>query len=168
MMSEQVSQQKINTTAWNACDTFRGVVDPSEYKNYILVFLFIKYISDLRKERLEELDKEYGGNKERIERALKRERFVLPEHCTYDLIYKKRNEPNIGEIINKALHDIEENNKEKLDGVFRNIDFNSTTALGETKDRNARLKSLIEDFSDPVLDFRPSRIGNQDVIGNTY
>jgi len=168
MMNEQVSQQKINSAAWDACDTFRGVVDPSEYKNYILVFLFIKYISDLRKERLEELDKEYGGNKERIARALKRERFVLPDHCTYDHIYKKRNEANIGEIINKSLHDIEENNKEKLDGVFRNIDFNSTTALGETKDRNARLKSLIEDFSDPILDFRPSRIGNQDVIGNTY
>jgi type I restriction enzyme M protein len=52
--------------------------------------------------------------------------------------------------------------------VFRNIDFNSTTALGETKDRNSRLKSLIEDFSDPVLDFRPSRTGKNDIIGDTY
>ncbi|MCC5934810.1 MAG: type I restriction-modification system subunit M [Balneolales bacterium] len=167
-MSNTTTQYQINRTAWAACDTFRGVVDPSEYKNYILVFLFIKYISDLRKERLSELEQQYEGNQERIARALKRERFVLPEHCAYDYIYQQRNEPNIGEIINRALHDIEEYNKEKLDGVFRNIDFNSTTALGETKDRNARLKSLIEDFSNPVLDFRPSKIGNRDVIGDTY
>jgi len=167
-MSQKISQEKINSVAWSACDTFRGVVDPSEYKNYILVFLFIKYLSDLRKDRTEELREEYDGNEERIKRALKRERFILPKHCTYDYIYSQRNEPNIGEIINKALHDIEENNKEKLDGVFRNIDFNSTTALGETKDRNSRLKSLIEDFSDPVLDFRPSRTGKNDIIGDTY
>lgn len=167
-MSQDELQKKINSTAWSACDTFRGVVDPSEYKNYILVFLFIKYLSDLRKDRLTELDEQYDGDETRIERALKRERFVLPKHCTYDHLYKKRNEPNIGEIINKALHDIEENNKEKLEGVFRNVDFNSTTALGETKDRNSRLKSLIEDFSDPVLDFRPSKVGNTDIIGNTY
>ncbi len=167
-MTEEITQDKINSVAWSACDTFRGVVDPSEYKNYILVFLFIKYLSDLRKDRLTELNAQYDGDEVRIDRALKRERFVLPKHCTYDHIYTKRNEANIGEIINKALHDIEENNKEKLEGVFRNIDFNSTTALGETKDRNSRLKSLIEDFSDPVLDFRPSKIGKKDVIGNTY
>lgn len=167
-MSQEISQDKVNSVAWSACDTFRGVVDPSQYKDYILIFLFIKYLSDLRKDRLEILHKEYDGNEERIKRALKRERFILPEHCTYDYIYKHRNEPNIGEIINKALHDIEESNKEKLDGVFRNIDFNSTTALGETKDRNSRLKSLIEDFSDPVLDFRPSRTGKNDIIGDTY
>lgn len=167
-MNQEISQDKINSVAWEACNTFRGVVDASEYKNYILVFLFIKYLSDLRKDRMEQLQKEYDGKEERIKRALKRERFVLPKHCTYDHIYSQRNEPNIGEVINKALHDIEENNKEKLDGVFRNIDFNSTTALGETKDRNSRLKSLIEDFSDPVLDFRPSRTGKNDIIGDTY
>lgn len=167
-MSTEVSQSKINSTAWDACDTFRGVVDPSEYKNYILVFLFIKYLSDLRKDREKELTKKYDGNEVQIKRALKRERFILPDHCTYDYIYSQRNEANIGEIINTALHDIEENNKEKLESVFRNIDFNSTTALGETKERNSRLKSLIEDFNKPDLDFRPSRIGNKDVIGNTY
>ena len=63
---------------------------------------------------------------------------------------------------------IEEENKGKLDGVFRNIDFNSESNLGETKDRNRTLKNLIEDFSDEKLDFRPSLVGNQDIIGNTY
>lgn len=55
-----------------------------------------------------------------------------------------------------------------MEGVFRNIDFNSESNLGQTKDRNRRLKNLIEDFANPKLDLRPSRIGNLDIIGNTY
>ena len=163
-----VSQDEINGIAWRACDTFRGVVDPSEYKNYILVFLFIKYLSDLRKDRYDELNARYDGDMERINRALARERFVLPEECTFDYIYEKRDEPNIGEIINEALEAIEEENKAKLTGVFRNIDFNSEINLGQTRDRNRRLRHLIEDFADKRLDLRPSKLGNQDIIGNTY
>ena len=52
-----INQDEINNIVWKACDTFRGVVDPSEYKNYILVFLFIKYISDVWKDKYEELKK---------------------------------------------------------------------------------------------------------------
>jgi type I restriction enzyme M protein len=52
-MSQEVSQDKINSVAWSACNTFRGVVDPSQYKDYILIFLFIKYLSDLHKDRME-------------------------------------------------------------------------------------------------------------------
>ncbi len=165
---EQITQEKINSVAWRACDTFRGVVDPSEYKNYILVFLFIKFLSDVWKDKYEQLDKEFNGDKERINRRLSRERFILPEKCNFDYIYNMRNEANIGEIINEALEGIEEANKGKLEGVFRNIDFNSESSLGQTKDRNKRLKHLIEDFSDSAMDLRPSRIGSQDVIGNTY
>jgi len=166
-MNQTINQSEINSVAWKACDTFRGVVDPSEYKNYILVFLFLKYLSDVWKDRLEQYTSELRGDKERIERRMKRERFVLPASCDFDTIFAKRNEPNIGEIINVALEEIEEANKAKLEGVFRNIDFNSE-ALGETKERNKRLKHLIEDFADPRLDLRPTRIGNQDIIGNTY
>lgn len=163
-----VNQSEINAVAWKACDTFRGVVDPSEYKNYILVFLFLKYLSDVWKDKFEQYEKEFGGDRERIGRKLSRERFILPEGSDFDTIYAKRNESNIGEIINIALENIEEANKAKLEGVFRNIDFNSESNLGETKDRNKRLKHLIEDFADRRLDLSPSRIGNQDVIGNTY
>jgi type I restriction enzyme M protein len=166
-MSEVVNQSEINAVAWKACDTFRGVVDPAEYKNYILVFLFLKYLSDVWKDKVEQYSKELKGDKERINRRLRRERFVLPDGCDFDSFFNKRNETNIGEIINIALDEIEEANKAKLEGVFRNIDFNSE-ALGETKERNKRLKHLIEDFADPRLDLRPSRIGNQDIIGNTY
>jgi type I restriction enzyme M protein len=167
-MSKAIDQAEINALAWKACDTFRGVVDPSQYKDYILVFLFLKYLSDVVRDRREELHKQYAGDKMRIERALARERFVLPEGSSYYDLYDKRDKDDIGDRISKALDAIEEANKAKLDGVFRNIDFNSEANLGKTKDRNRRLKNLIEDFADERLDFRPSRIGNLDIIGNTY
>ena len=163
-----INQDEINNIVWKACDTFRGVVDPSEYKNYILVFLFIKYISDVWKDKYEELKKEFGDNKERIQRRLERERFKLDETCTYDYLYAHRNDNQIGQLINQALEKIEEDNKVKLEGVFRNIDFNSDMQLGETKERNVRLKNLIEDFANPILDLRPSKVGNADIIGNVY
>ena len=163
----KINQKEINDIAWKACDTFRGVVDPAEYKNYILVFLFVKYISEVWKDKKDQYTKQYKGNKERIKRRLDRERFVLPDDCTFDYIYEHRNESNAGEVINYVLDEIEEANKAKLEGVFRNIDFNSE-ALGQTKERNARLKHLIEDFADKRLDLRPSVIGEHDIIGNTY
>ena len=76
-------------------------------------------------------------------------------------------EANVGELINIALEAIETANKEKLEGVFRNIDFNSEANLGKTRDRNRRLKMLLEDFNKPELNMSPSRV-SEDVIGNTY
>lgn len=167
-MNTQIDQDEINTVLWKACDTFRGVVDASEYKNYILVMLFVKYVSDVWQEHYEELKEKYGDDEEMILRRLQRERFVLPKECRFQGLYDQRNASNIGEIINIALEQIEEANKLKLSGVFRNIDFNSEANLGQTKDRNARLKHLLEDFNDSRLDLRSSRVGNLDVIGNAY
>jgi len=167
-VAEKISQSEINDIVWKACDTFRGAIDPSEYKNYILTTLFIKYMSDLWKDKQEMYDKRYKGDKQRIARALERERFFVPEDCDFDSIYAQRDDANIGEIINMALEKIEDANKAKLENVFRNIDFNSEPALGQTKERNRRLKNLLDDFNDPRLDLRPSRIGNHDVIGNVY
>ncbi len=168
MSDKKKIQEEINAIAWQACDTFRGVVDPSEYKNYILVFLFLKYLSDVWKDKKAQYEKKFKGDKERVKRRLERERFVLPEKSSFYYVQSKRQEPNIGEIINKALEYLEDKNKAKLEGVFRNIDFNSESNLGETKDRNRRLKRLIDDFSNPKLDLRQSKIGNNDIIGNTY
>jgi len=101
---------------------------------------------------------------------LKRERFVLPfaelknpdtgeveDRFPADFysLYERRNAANIGELINIVLDAIEEANKVKLEGVFRNIDFNSEANLGKTRDHK------------PQLDMRPSRV-SEDVIGNTY
>jgi type I restriction enzyme M protein len=163
-----ISQDEINNVAWRACDTFRGVIDPAQYKDYILVMLFLKYLSDLWKDKRQEYEKEFTGDAERVKRRLARERFIMPDGCDFYTLHAKRNEPNIGEIINVALEALEDANKAKLENVFRNIDFNSEANLGQTKERNKRLKHLLDDFADERLDLRPSRVGKQDIIGKTY
>lgn len=167
-MATNVNQEEINQILWNACDTFRGIVNSADYKNYILPMLFLKYISDVWEEEYAKITREYRGNKERITRRLRKERFIVPDGCHFSDLYDNRIAVNIGECINIALESIEEANKDKLSGVFRNIDFNSEAMLGNTRERNARLKHLLEDFNDPKLDLRPSRIGNLDIIGNAY
>jgi type I restriction enzyme M protein len=161
-------QKTINDIVWRACDTFRGTIDAAGYKDYILVMLFLKYLSDLHKEKVEEYRKKYGGDEARVARAMARERFVMPEDCDFDHLYAQRKQADIGERINKALQAIEDANKGKLEGVFRNIDFNSETNLGETKERNSRLVHMLEDFNDKRLDLRPSQVGERDVIGDVY
>lgn len=165
-MDKITTQAEINQILWEACDTFRGKIDSSIYKDYVLVMLFVKYLSDAHKERLEELRKKYDGNEMRIKRALSRERFVISEESTFDYLYSKRNAAEVGEEINKALEKLEEDNPGKLRNIFRNIDFNSEAVLGQTKDRNAMLRTLLEDFA--KLDLRPSKIGGEDIIGNSY
>lgn len=167
-MPNLVSQDEINNIAWRACDTFRGTLDPTQYKDYILVMLFIKYMSDLWKDKRAFYETRYKGDAQRVERSMNKERFVVPEEAHFDFLYEKRRENNIGELINTALDKIEDANKQKLEGVFRNIDFDSEANLGRTRERNRRLISLLEDFADPRLDLRPSTVGNKDVIGNTY
>ena len=164
----KTTQETINNIVWRACDTFRGTMDSNEYKDYVLTMLFVKYLSDFYKEKLEELHKKYKGNEERITKSLKREKFVLDERCTFDYLLKHKEASNIGEIINKALERIEEDNKEKLEGIFRNVDFNSEVKLGNTKERNSILKNLLEDFANEKLDLRPSVLKGNDVIGDAY
>lgn len=100
-MTDKLSQQKVNATAWAACDTFRGVVDPAQYKDYILVMLFLKYISDLWNDHYAEYKAQYGGDDERIRRKLERERFILP------YVELKEEDPQTGEshVIDRFLGD---------------------------------------------------------------
>ena len=167
MTNGTIDQKNIDNAAWSACNTFRGVMDASVYKDYILVMLFLKYVSDVWKSHYEKYKKQYGDHKERINRLLKNERFVLPKNSSFYDLYENRSASNIGELINIALTAFEDENKEKLEGVFRNIDFNSETNFGKTKDRNRRLKTLLEDLNKPELDMSPDNV-TEDIIGNTY
>lgn len=160
------TREDIQKVLWDACITFRGKIDSSVYKDYILSMLFVKYLSDTYKEKLAHFKERYGDDKDRIERQLRYERFALDENSTFDYLYSKRNDPEIGQIINKVLAKIEEENKGKLTGVFRNIDFNSEIMLGGQKEKNAILKHLLEDFKD--LDLSPSALEDKDVIGDAY
>ena len=133
-MTELVTQEKINSVLWQAADTFRGKIDSSTYKDYILTMFFVKYISDSYKEKVEEYSKRYNGNEERIKRALSRERFVLDEESTFDYLYSKRNNPEIGEIINKALEKIENENAGKF--VVYSATLTLTVKLFLVKQKN--------------------------------
>jgi type I restriction enzyme M protein len=163
-----ISQGEINDILWRACDSFRGTIDATDYKNYVLVMLFLKYISDVWKDHYQQYKAQFGDDEVRILRKLARERFVLPDNASFDYLHGRREAPNLGELINIALETIELANKAKLVNVFRNVDYNSEVLLGDTKKRNRILKNLLEDFADPKLDLRPSRIGNRDIIGDAY
>ena len=162
----KLTQKEVNDICWRACDTFRGVIDGNEYKDYILVMLFVKYISDVWQDHFDSYMAQYDGNEERVQRAMARERFILPEGSSFYALHEARNADNIGEKIDIAIAAIEDANKAKLEGVFQNITFN-TDRLGETKDRNRLLKTLLEDFANKRLDLRPSNI-QEDVIGEAY
>lgn len=165
-MKKIITQSEINNIVWKACDTFRGVIDPSQYKDYILTMLFVKYVSDVWKDKKSFYAEKYNNDEVRIERALRNERFKVPENCMFDHLFENRNAPNLGELINTALESLEDANRNKLERVFRNIDFNSEANLGQTKDRNRRLKNLLVDFA--ALDLQPSHLEDNDVIGDAY
>ena len=119
------------------------------------MMLFVKYLSDLWQDRKEEYDagiqRRQGargtGAEPRAVRPARRVRLLLP-------LRSSATDANIGELINIALEQIEDANKAKLEGVFRNIDFNTEPNLGQTKERNRRLKNLLEDFQRDELDLR--------------
>ncbi len=154
-------QDDILSAVWRACDTFRGAVDATQYKDYVLTALFLKYISDVRRKHVEEFRREYRGDEVRIQRRLDRERFKVPtvelknaktntveESFLGDFysLYERRGRDNIGELINIVLDAIEKANEGKLGGLFRAIDFNSETNLGQTKDRNRQAQDAVGGF----------------------
>jgi type I restriction enzyme M protein len=160
------TREKIENTLWKACDSFRGKIDSSRYKDYILSMLFVKYLSDLSKERRAGFTAQYGDDIRRIDRAMSREPFVLSEESSFDYLYENRGDVQIGQKINVALAAIEDKNGTKLRNVFRSIDFNSTVDLGEPREKNAILKNLLEDFRN--LDLSPSKLASDDIIGDAY
>ena len=165
--TNKIKQDEVNQAVWAACDTFRGTVDGSVYKDYILTMLFLKYLSDVWNDHYDNYKKEYGDAPDLIIEMMKNERFILPEQANFYTLYAKRNQAGNGERIDKALHAIEEANITKLRDVFQDISFNSNK-LGEEAQKNELLKDLLEDFAKDSLNLKPSRIGNLDIIGNAY
>ncbi|VGO13385.1 putative type I restriction enzymeP M protein [Pontiella desulfatans] len=160
--AKKYTQDELNKTLWNAADSSRGNVDGGVYKDYVLLFLFFKYISDLHQHTLEKLKARYGDDKDRIALRLKSERFIIPEGASFHELYLKREEDNLGELLNKALHRIEDENSERLGGIIT-VDFNSEAVLGNTEQRNKMLRDLMDDFS--RIDLTEA---GDDVIGNAY
>lgn len=160
------TKSNIQNTLWKACGSFRGKIDSSRYKDYILTMLFVKYLSDVNKERRAEYATKFNGDEARIERAMSREPFVIDAQSSFDYLYANRTDAKIGQKINMALSAIEERNGAKLRNVFRAIDFNSTVDFGDAREKNAILKNLLEDFNG--LDLSPAQLEKADIIGDAY
>ncbi|MCC4607536.1 type I restriction-modification system subunit M [Xanthomonas campestris] len=167
MSKTDIAQDTINAAVWGACDTFRGTVDPSVYKDYVLTMLFLKYVSDVWQDHYDDYKTKHGNKPGLIEELLKSERFVLPHSANFHTLYDQRHRPGNGERIDTALHAIEDANLGKLRDVFQDISFNANK-LGEEQQKNDLLRHLLEDFAKPALNLRPSRIGQLDIIGNAY
>lgn len=169
MSIKKTTFEDIKNALWAGANTFRDNIDASNYKDYVLSMLFVKYLSDTFEESVENLKKDYDGI--RLERQIANLPFVLKEEYTFNYLLKNKYAVDIGSKITQALSGIESSNA-ILSGIFRGIDFNSENNLGKKEQKNPLLRNLLEDFSD--LDLRPSHIETKDyqvpadVVGDAY
>ena len=91
-MTDKISQEKLNNTLWSAANSLRGNVDAGVFKDYILVMLFYKYISDLHQKNIDKLKERYGDDEERINLRLKNERFIIPNGAGFQNVFKQQHE----------------------------------------------------------------------------
>lgn len=169
MNNKKTTFEDIKNALWAGANTFRDNIDASNYKDYVLAMLFVKYLTDTYKEEVEKLSKEYKGI--RLERQIKNLPFTLKKEYTFDYLLENKYQVDIGTKISEALMGIESSNS-ILNGIFRGIDFNSESNLGKKEQKNPLLIDLLDDFAD--LDLRPSHIETNDdevpadVIGDAY
>lgn len=165
------TRKDIEAALWRGANTFRGAIDAANYKDYILPILFVKYLSDTYLEKVAELKDRYD-DPVRLQRAVSRLPFVINEQHSFSWLYENRYNENLGELINIALRGIEDDNPSLFAGIFRSIDFNSEAMLGNHRQKNTRLRELLEDFES--LDLRPSAIQPEEgkvaaeTIGDAY
>ena len=141
-----VKKSELYSTLWKCCDELRGGMDASQYKDYVLVILFVKYISD-KKLNDEGFD------------------IDIPKGCYFEDFVALKGNPNIGEEMNKKMAALAEENQ--LGGVFV-ADFEDDTKLGKGKDKVETLSKLIAVFQNENLDFSKNRAADDDLIGDAY
>lgn len=144
-----IKKSQLYTKLWQACDELRGGMDASQYKDYVLVILFIKYISDRAK----------NGDADLY--------IALPKGCTFDDLVALKGKPDIGERLNVILSRIGEAN-EQLADTITNADFADEQKLGKGKDLVETVSNLIGVFQDKDLDLSNNRAADDDLIGDAY
>ena len=142
-----IKKSQLYSSIWEGCDELRGGMDASQYKDYVLVLLFVRYVSD-----------KYGGKKDQL--------VVIPEGGSFSSLVKLKGKPNIGEGINVVLSALAEANG--LKGVIDAVDFNDAEKLGKGKEMQDRLSNLIAIFENPELDFSKNRAEGDDLLGDAY
>jgi type I restriction enzyme M protein len=142
-----IKKSQLYSSIWQACDDLRGAMDASQYKDYVLVLLFVRYVSD-----------KYAGKKHQI--------VDVPAGGSFTDLVKLKGKANIGEGINTVLRKLADANG--LQGVIDAVDFDDDDKLGKGKEMIDRLSSLIAIFENPDLDFSKNRAEGDDLLGDAY
>lgn len=140
-----LKKSDLYSSLWKSADELRGGMDASQYKDYVLTLLFVKYVSDKAKSDPYSL-------------------IEVPEGGSFDDLVALKGAPDIGEKMNIAIRRLAEEND--LQGVINNADFDDPNKLGEGKAMQDRLTNLISIFQD--IDFTGSRAEGDDLLGDAY
>ncbi|MDR1971197.1 MAG: type I restriction-modification system subunit M, partial [Treponema sp.] len=144
-----VKKTELYSSLWASCDKLRGGMDSSQYKDYILTLLFVKYVSDRFKgEKYADID--------------------IPKGGSFDDMVALIGDKNIGEKMDKVIAALAEAKDNNLRGVIDNAHFNDETKLGKGQEMVDKLSGLIAIFRRPELNFKSNRAGNDDIIGDAY
>jgi len=142
-----IKKSQLYNTLWESCNQLRGGMDASLYKNYVLVLLFVKYMSDKQK-----------AGKEML--------FHIPDGCTFDDMCRLKNDTHIGEEIDKMLSQWAD--EFMLTGVLDKASFHDESNLGKGKDLVKTVSKLLNVFQYSGLDFADNRAEDDDLIGDAY
>jgi type I restriction enzyme M protein len=142
-----IKKSQLYSTLWKSCDELRGGMDASQYKDYVLVLLFVKYVSDKAASQ-----KHYD--------------LVVPKGGSFADMAALKGKEKIGEEMNKIIGKLAEEND--LKGVIDVADWNDPDKLGKGKDMVDRLSKLVALFENPALDFRSNRADGDDLLGDAY
>lgn len=140
-----IKKSELYSSLWNSCDELRGGMDASQYKDYILTLLFVKYVSD-----------KYAGKEDAI--------IEVPEGGSFADMVRLKGDKEIGDKINKIIGRLAEANG--LKGVIDQADFNDEAKLGSGKEMQDRLSKLVAIFDG--LDLRANRAEGDDLLGDAY
>ena len=140
-----LKKSQLYSSLWQSCDELRGGMDASQYKDYVLTLLFMKYVSD-----------KHAGNPDAL--------IEVPAGGGFADMVKLKGDKEIGEKINKIIGQLAEAND--LKGVIDQADFNDESKLGGGKEMQDRLSRLVAIFDG--LDFRGNRAGGDDLLGDAY
>ena len=145
-----IKKSDLYSSLWNACDSLRGGMDASQYKDYVLTLLFIKYVSD-----------KYANSKDL------RPAVIIPKGASFADMVALKGKNDIGDKINKQIiGPLTEKNERLARSDFP--DFNDPNKLGEGKAMVDRLTELISIFQKPELDFSGNRADHDDILGDAY
>lgn len=142
-----LKKSQLYSTLWESCNALRGSMDASQYKDYVLMMLFVKYLSDKAKQ--------------------KQTKLVIPAGCTFDDFIALKQKNDIGEKINTKLEAIKKENA-RLIGDLTLPNFNDPTKLGEGRSMIKTLSELIGVFEEDALDFSKNRAADDDLLGDAY